>query len=379
MAFIPKTNVVNGNTIQASDITNIIDSLNGTGLYDISATGSLLGTASFATTASYVRNAVSASFATTASYALNVPPPSGPDAAIQFKSGSMFSGSEDFKFNYTLSSLSQGANAQTAGGYSHAEGFQTTTSGSYSHAEGAETLTLADYSHAEGWKTIAGYMGYIISGSISNGVITLRSDYGNITSSFNSGNTIILDSYLGTAISGFTTPEIFTLSVSSSGFEGGKTFISASNTSFSSVNDRIYIGKLGTPQPPLADQKIGTYSHTAGSGSVSIGANSYAGGNQTVTLGYNQTVVGEYNAYDSSSLFVVGRSTPGDGGQPLRATAFSVSRSGSIVVGGALINVAGPSHTGVDGEMIPVFDGSTAYLYISLRGGWFRVELVPYP
>tara|TARA_R110002126_G_scaffold1951_3_gene11616 strand:+ start:242 stop:700 length:459 start_codon:yes stop_codon:yes gene_type:complete len=57
MALIPSANVVNGNTIQASDITNIIDSLNGTGSYSIDATGSftgsfvgsLTGTASYAT------------------------------------------------------------------------------------------------------------------------------------------------------------------------------------------------------------------------------------------------------------------------------------------------------------------------------------------
>lgn len=57
MALIPITNIVNGNTIQASDITNIIKSLDGTGSYSIVATGSftgsfvgsLTGTASYAT------------------------------------------------------------------------------------------------------------------------------------------------------------------------------------------------------------------------------------------------------------------------------------------------------------------------------------------
>lgn len=57
MALIPSANVVNGNTIQASDITNIIKSLDGTGSYSIVATGSftgsfvgsLTGTASYAT------------------------------------------------------------------------------------------------------------------------------------------------------------------------------------------------------------------------------------------------------------------------------------------------------------------------------------------
>lgn len=41
--YIPKTNIVNGNTIQPSDITNIIDSLNQTGSYSVIATGSFSG------------------------------------------------------------------------------------------------------------------------------------------------------------------------------------------------------------------------------------------------------------------------------------------------------------------------------------------------
>jgi len=43
MAFIPKNNITTGNTILSSDITNIIDSLNGTGSYTIDATGSFSG------------------------------------------------------------------------------------------------------------------------------------------------------------------------------------------------------------------------------------------------------------------------------------------------------------------------------------------------
>ena len=161
MAFIPKTNVVNGNTIQASDITNIIDSLNGTGLYDISATGSLLG---------------SASFATTASYALNVSPPSGPDAAVQFKSGSVFSGSANFKFDYTLNSLAHGLSNTATGQYSHAEGQNTQASGSYSHAEGRGTIAFGNWSHAEGRDTIA-------SGSYQT-VVGQQNEHGDTTSLF---------------------------------------------------------------------------------------------------------------------------------------------------------------------------------------------------
>lgn len=83
MAIINKTGIGNGNLIEAEHITRIIDSLNGTGSYDIAATGSFTGSftgtfngsivsASFATTASHVTGTVSsASFASTASYVLN--------------------------------------------------------------------------------------------------------------------------------------------------------------------------------------------------------------------------------------------------------------------------------------------------------------------
>lgn len=43
MAFIPKSGITNGGTIQASHVTNIIESLDGTGSYAISATGSFSG------------------------------------------------------------------------------------------------------------------------------------------------------------------------------------------------------------------------------------------------------------------------------------------------------------------------------------------------
>jgi hypothetical protein len=43
MALIPKSGITTGGTIQASHVTNIIESLDGTGSYEISATGSFTG------------------------------------------------------------------------------------------------------------------------------------------------------------------------------------------------------------------------------------------------------------------------------------------------------------------------------------------------
>ena len=82
MALIPKTNIATGNTILASDITNIINSLNETGSYTVIATGSftgsftgpLNGTASQAVSSSYAFSssyAVSASYSVSSSYALS--------------------------------------------------------------------------------------------------------------------------------------------------------------------------------------------------------------------------------------------------------------------------------------------------------------------
>lgn len=62
MATISRTGISNGGTIQPSHITNIIDALDGTSASTTivatgSFSGSLVGTASFATTASYALNA----------------------------------------------------------------------------------------------------------------------------------------------------------------------------------------------------------------------------------------------------------------------------------------------------------------------------------
>ena len=65
MALIPKANITTGNTIQASDITNIVEALDGTpGSYTVITTGSFTGSFTGAL-------AGSSSYALTASYALN--------------------------------------------------------------------------------------------------------------------------------------------------------------------------------------------------------------------------------------------------------------------------------------------------------------------
>jgi len=91
-------------------------------------TGSLFGTASFATSASYA--------------------PSTP--AFPYTGSAEITGSLG-----VTGSLANGNSVLASGSYSHAEGDNTQAVGDYSHAEGSGTQAVGDYSHAEGLGTIA--------------------------------------------------------------------------------------------------------------------------------------------------------------------------------------------------------------------------------
>lgn len=195
-----------------------------TGSFTGSFTGSLLGTASFADSAS---RAISASFSTTASYVNIQPGPriqavnhsngittitgsiGGSDTHIQFNSGSAFSGSSNFTFDYINNKLeligqtnesgftmgnysfeediyvpntssrgslaigtdtkatpntygdgyypsfAQGLGTQANSDFSHAEGNTTQANGDGSHSEGEGTIASGSNSHAEGNETIS--------------------------------------------------------------------------------------------------------------------------------------------------------------------------------------------------------------------------------
>jgi hypothetical protein len=72
MALINKTGITNGGTIEAEHITRAIDALSGGSTDSVSITGSLMGSSSYAVTASYAMNggggaSESASYASTSS------------------------------------------------------------------------------------------------------------------------------------------------------------------------------------------------------------------------------------------------------------------------------------------------------------------------
>ena len=100
-------------------------------------TGSLFGTASYAT------QALSASYA-----------PSTP--AFPYTGSAIISGSLGITGSLRiLGNLAQGSLISASGLFSHAEGFSTQASDSFAHAEGYQTRAVGEASHAEGSNTLA--------------------------------------------------------------------------------------------------------------------------------------------------------------------------------------------------------------------------------
>ena len=125
MALIPKTNITTGNTIQASDITNIVEALDGTpGSYTVITTGSFTGSFTGAL-------AGSSSYALTASYALNGgggATTGGADEDVQYNSGGVFSGSSRFSFNGTKVSITNGGTLNATGSLQGSSSYALTAS-----------------------------------------------------------------------------------------------------------------------------------------------------------------------------------------------------------------------------------------------------------
>lgn len=107
MASIPKSNVSNGNTIQAADVKNILDCLDGTTAYDLTLKGTLnitgsviTGSISNATSASY---SISSSRAVSSSYSVS----SSYVASSSFASTASFVNSSSYSLSSSYSNNSQ--------------------------------------------------------------------------------------------------------------------------------------------------------------------------------------------------------------------------------------------------------------------------------
>ena len=211
-------------------------------------------------------------------------------------------------------SHAEGASTQAVGNRSHSEGYGTISYGATSHSEGSETKAYGEASHSEGFNTksyssgshsegtntSAGWMGFEITG-LTNGIITVASRYGDITSDFTINEQILVyDVFISSVetISGRT-------------FDGTHTIIQLYNTSLNGDNSYVITHPVNYDYiSSLADVPIGADSHSEGSLTKAISKCSYAGGINTVSAGIGQFVIGQFNTVDSTNgAFIIGNGT----------------------------------------------------------------------
>ena len=275
-------------------------------------------------------------------------------------------------------SHAEGNTATANGTYSHAEGESTTANGyashaegsgaaygEYSHAEGA-SITYGSYSHAEG-ESAAGWNGYLMSESISAGVIKLQPIYGDRTLEFVGGGFVLIEDGQG-QITGVR--NTYRYQISSSAFTSSLTQIQLYDTSVSTATEaKIIIGIYENPNPAISDVGAGQASHAEGS-STSYGVYSHAAGAETHALGWYQSTVGQYNKPVSD----IGAFIVGDGVDGSNRHNLLVAASGSVTISGSLIvsptSSGTPAYTGKDGEIVFGQTGANYKIYVWLGGAW---------
>jgi hypothetical protein len=163
--------------------------MTGTGSFNYSGninatsfTGSLLGTASFAVSASWAPGGTVFPFTGSAHITGSLTITGSLSQGFTSSASGLYSHAEGVNNRaigygthaegyltraYGESSHAEGWLASTSGSYSHAEGYFTQASGSASHAEGVQTRTLGDFSHAEGNGTQANGYGAHAEGSVT--------------------------------------------------------------------------------------------------------------------------------------------------------------------------------------------------------------------
>ena len=228
-----------------------------------------------------------AGVADTASYALNaIPAPL--DTYIQYNRRGKFGAEAYFRYIYPIHSFQHGSN----------------------------TNALGDWSHAEGANTYTGFLN-TYSSSILSGSVTLSAEYGNITSSFRTGDYIYLNDYYSDNTLGTTVAKI-----NSTSWDDTSSYVVLDVDNIHATTS--FVGSLGTfyIQNLLGNKIAGAFAahaegkdtyafgigaHAEGSGSYAIGKYSHTEGNNTVAIGNYQTVVGQYNIFNTSqSAFIIG-------------------------------------------------------------------------
>ena len=185
-------------------------------------------------------------------------------------------------------SHAEGDSTNAIGNSSHAEGYFTVASGYYSHAEGSNTQAIGDYSHTEGYETKTGVQ-TAYSASISNGIVTLPSSYGDVAGDFVADNILYLyDEEFDKAYSWGT------WAISQSYFDSTNTIVELYDTSVTTTT--AYVGDINFGISNwTGDQTIpGNYAHSEGYQNLAVGDFSHAEGQFTQAVGYISHTEGIY-------------------------------------------------------------------------------------
>jgi hypothetical protein len=216
-----------------------------------------------------------------------------------------------------IGSLTTGDANNVAKNDSMAQGEGSLASGSFTHAEGSYSTALGYASHAEGNSSTGLYAWN--TNSTVNGLIQLPTSVGNITSSFISGESLLVDS----------TGTIIKYTISNSFFAASRTQIQLTDTVIdygAGVPISLY-SQLSSPGTQLTNQTLflggntahsegyvttalGSYSHAEGENTQTIGYASHTEGVGTIASGDYQHVQGKYNITSSAeAAFIVGNGT----------------------------------------------------------------------
>jgi hypothetical protein len=229
-----------------------------------------------------------ATLADTASYVVGGNTPAPLDTYIQYNRQGKFGAEIHFRYIYPIHSFQHGNN--------------TNALGYWSHAEGAHSYTGLPNAY---------------SSSILSSSVTLSAEYGNVTSSFRIGDYIYLNDYEFDNIYGTTIAKI-----SNTSWDNTSSYVILDIKNIHSTKSSV--GSLGSYyiQNLLGNQiarpyavhsegggtyAIGIGAHSEGSGSYAVGKYSHTEGNNTVALGDYQTIVGQYNIFNTTqSAFIIG-------------------------------------------------------------------------
>lgn len=206
-------------------------------------------------------------------------------------------------------SHAEGSNTTTTGNYSHTEGYVTEALGEYSHAEGNSTKTYGQFSHAEGYGTFTGTVTAFKAGddtSISSGVITINSSYGDVTAVFAAGNPIIfsdIDYSNNYGIKVFTIDTVV--------WDSSNTIITLTDTSVSTSEANCGDLKFITAWSGYGgDRTIAPlYAHTEGNATNAFNISSHAEGSNTVAGGTNSHAEGYQTTAGGDNSHAEGRGT----------------------------------------------------------------------